>query len=239
MSTMFSSNSSGGVLVPPRRAAAIPNILPRPPACAGQRRAEAKANAKANAGTAYVAENPPSTYSVCPVTYALAGEARNTAVPAKSAGSLLRPTMVRAAIAAIRAGSLATAALSLVGTKPGHTELQHTPDAAQASDCDRVSAARPPLDAPYPPLFRNARWACCEVTLIIRPQPRAAINGPNRWPSRNGAVRLTAMVRSQSAMLSSASGGRTLTPAQLTRMSADPNAATAAAAARSSPARSA
>src|ERR1700677_1133869 len=201
MSTMFSSKSSGGVLVPPRRAAAIPNILPPPPACAGHRRANAKANA-ASAGQrrqrrAYVTENPPSTYSVCPVTYALAGEARNTAVPAKSAGSLLRPTIVRAAIAAIRAGSLATAALSRVGTKPGHTELQHTPAAAQASDWDRVSAARPPLDAPYPPLFRNARWACCEVTLIIRPQPRAAINGPNRWPSRNGAVRLTAMVRSQ------------------------------------------
>ena len=57
---------------------------------------------------------------------------------------------------------------------------------------------------------------------MIRPQPRAAIAGPNRWPSRNGAVRFTAMVRSQSASVSSASGGRRLIPAQLTRMSGSP-----------------
>ena len=108
----------------------------------------------------------------------------------------------------------------------------------QASDWDRVSAARPPFDAPYPPLFANARWACCEVTLMIRPKPRAAIAGPNRWPSRNGAVKLTATVRSQSSTLSDASGGRRLTPAQLTRMSGGPNAA-ASAAARSTCERSA
>src|SRR5580692_8186182 len=145
--------------------------------------------------------------------------------------------MVRAASAAINSGSAAMCALSRVGTKPGHTELQHTPEEAHASDWDRVSEARPPFDAPYPPLFANARCACCEVTLIIRPQPRAAIKGPNRWPSRNGAVRLTAMVRSQSAMLSSASGGRTLTPAQFTRMSGGPNAASASSAARFTAAR--
>ena len=136
-------------------------------------------------------------------------------------------------------GRDATCALSRVATKPGHTELQHTPEAAQASDWDRVSDARPPFEAPYAPLFANARWACCEVTLTIRPQPRAAISGPNRWPSRNGAVRLTAMVVSQSAILSEPSGGRRLTPAQLTRMSGDPNAAAAPSAARSTSARSA
>src|SRR6266581_4546551 len=139
--------------------------------------------------------------------------------------------MVRAAMAAERAGSLATAALSRVGTNPGQTELQHTPDRAQASDCDRVSAARPPLDAPYPPLLPKARPACCEVTLTIRPHPRAAIDGPNRWPSRNGAVRFTAMV-------SSASGGRRLMPAQLIKMSGSPKASAADRAARSAAARS-
>ncbi len=70
---------------------------------------------------------------------------------------------------------------------------------------------------------------------MIRPQPRAAIPGPNRWPSRNGAVRLTAMVRSQSARLSDSSGGRMFTPAQLTRMSGSPNAAAACSAACSTP----
>ena len=90
--------------------------------------------------------------------------------------------MVRAASLAINSGSAAMCALSRVGTKPGHTELQHTPP-AQASDWDRVSAARPPLDAPYPPLFANARWACCEVTLMIRPKPRAAITGRTAGPA--------------------------------------------------------
>ena len=50
--------------------------------------------------------------------------------------------------AAERAGSWATTALSRVGTNPGQTELQHTPDRAHASDCERVSAASPALDAP-------------------------------------------------------------------------------------------
>ena len=36
-------------------------------------------------------------------------------------------------MAAVRSGSLATCALSRVGTKPGHTELQHTPDRAEVS----------------------------------------------------------------------------------------------------------
>ena len=146
--------------------------------------------------------------------------------------------MVRAARAATRSGSAATCAFSRVGTNPGHTELQHTPDRAHASDCDRVSGGQA---RPSTPRTRrccaNARWACCEVTLMIRPQPRAAIAGPNRWPSRNGAVRLTAMVRSQSSTLSDGSGGRRLTPAQLTRMSGAPNAAAASSAARATAAR--
>ncbi len=129
--------------------------------------------------------------------------------------------------------------MSRVATNPGHTELQHTPYEAHASDCDRVSAASPPLLAPYAPLFPNARCACCEVTLMIRPQPREAIEGPNRWPSRNGAVRLTAMVRSQSSTLSDGSGGRRLMPAQLTRMSGGPKSPSASSAARETSAREA
>ncbi len=73
---------------------------------------------------------------------------------------------------------------------------------------------------------------------MIRPQPRPAIDGPNRWPSRNGAVRLTASVRSHSSSVSSPSGGRRLTPAQLTRMSGSPKTAAASMAARQTSARS-
>src|SRR5580693_6282010 len=72
---------------------------------------------------------------------------------------------------------------------------------------------------------------------MIRPQPRAAMPGPNRWPSRNGAVRLTAMVVSHWSADSSGSGGRRLTPAQLTRMSGSPNTAAASSAPRATAAR--
>ena len=74
---------------------------------------------------------------------------------------------------------------------------------------------------------------------MIRPQPRSAMPGPNRWPSRNGAVRLTAIVASQSSTVSDPSGGRRLIPAQFTRMSGGPNASSAPEAARATSARSA
>src|SRR5580693_3964529 len=74
--------------------------------------------------------------------------------------------------------------------------------------------------------------------LMIRPQPRAAMPGPNRWPSRKGAVRLTAIVWSHSAVVSASIGGRRLTPAAQTRMSGSPNAAAASSAPRASSARS-
>src|SRR6266702_7401858 len=144
-------------------------------------------------------------------------------MPAKSAGWPLRPIMVLAASAAERTGSRATGVVIAVGTKPGAIALQRTPDAAQASACDLVSDTRPPLAAPYPPLLPNARMACCDATLMMRPQPWAAIAGPNSWPSRNGAVRLTSSVRSHSAWASWASGGLMFTPAALTRMSGSPN----------------
>src|SRR5260370_22454950 len=98
----------------------------------------------------------------------------------KSGGGRLGPIIVRAASAAVRAGSLAESRVSGVITKQGEIALQHTPRGAHASDWDRVSDARPPLDAPYPPLFPNARTACWDATLMIRPQRRSAIGGPKR-----------------------------------------------------------
>ncbi|CAM5697174.1 hypothetical protein SVIOM74S_03300 [Streptomyces violarus] len=61
--------------------------------------------------------------------------------------------------------------------------------------------------------------------------------GPKRWPSRNGASRLTAIVRSQTSSVSSSIGGRTLIPALLTRMSGSPKASTARSAAVRTPSR--
>src|SRR5580693_8505803 len=140
--------------------------------------------------------------------------------------------MVRAARAAERTGSLATASVSGVATNPGVIALQHTPLPAQASDWDRVSPVRPALDAPYPPLLPNARTACWEATLMIRPQPRRAIAGPKHWPSTNGAVRFTVITSAHCSRVCSPSGGRGLAPAALTRMSGSPYAETASPAAR-------
>src|SRR5260221_12907973 len=136
-------------------------------------------------------------------------------MPSKSAGWPFRPIMVRPARAAERTGSDATCLVIVVATKPGAIALQHTPEADQASACDLVSDTRPPLDAPYPPLLPKALIACCDATLMMRPQPLAAIAGPNCWPSRNGAVRFTSSERSQSSGVSSASGGLRVPPAGL------------------------
>ena len=68
------------------------------------------------------------------MTYPLAGLARKTAAPSKSAGSPFRPIIVRAASARTRSGSLVTGAVSGVTTKPGQIALQHTPRPAHASD---------------------------------------------------------------------------------------------------------
>src|ERR1700683_4081755 len=119
---------------------------------------------------------------VWPVMYSLAADARKTTTPAKSDGSPFLPMCVRPASAADRTGSDATSTVSGVDTNPGQTELTHTPAGAAASDCDRVRAASPPLAPPYPPLLPNARIACWEVMLMIRPQPLDAIAGPNRCP---------------------------------------------------------
>ena len=109
-----------------------------------------------------------------------------------------------------------------MATNPGVIALQHTPLGAHASDWDRVSPASPALDAPYPPLLPNARTACWEATLMIRPQPRRAIAGPKRWPSTNGAVRFTASTSPHCSSVCSPSGGRGLAAAAFTRMSGSP-----------------
>src|SRR5690606_34255442 len=93
-------------------------------------------------------ENPPSTNSECPVTYPDAAPARNTAAPAKSSGTPLRPTVVRAASAAMVSASSWRRWLRGVSTKPGTSVFAVTPRADHASDCERASDSRPPLETP-------------------------------------------------------------------------------------------
>ncbi len=69
-------------------------------------------------------------------------------MPVKSSGVPLRPIIVRAAIAATRAGSDDAAVVSGVRTNPGTIALQVTPEADHCSAVERVSETRPPFDTP-------------------------------------------------------------------------------------------
>ncbi len=112
----------------------------------------------------------------------------------KSAGSPLRPVMERAARASTRPGMACAGSVSGVSTNPGTMVLLHTPCGDHASACERERPVIAALLTPYAPLSPNALIDCCEPTLMMRPQPRAAMRGPKCWPSRYGAVMLTRMV---------------------------------------------
>ena len=143
-------------------------------------------------------------------------------MPARSSGSPLRPIIVCAAAAAARAGSARTGAVRAVLKNPGAIALHVMPCADQASAMARVSCASPPLLAPYGALSGNALADCSEVTLTMRPNARAFMPGASTCVSLNGAARLSARVKSQSASRTSMNGWRRLTPAALTRMSTPP-----------------
>ena len=63
--------------------------------------------------------------------------------------------------------------------------------------------------------------------LMMRPQPRAAMRGPNSRAQRNGPLTLVSMTVSQSASVSVSLAPRMLMPALLTRMSIGPRARSA------------
>mmetsp|Transcript_20100 Transcript_20100/g.34593 ORF Transcript_20100/g.34593 Transcript_20100/m.34593 type:complete len:161 (+) Transcript_20100:168-650(+) len=72
------------------------------------------------------APKPPSTMSVCPVTYPLAPDAKKTVGPTKSSGSEFRPTSVASASFCARSSSAKTLAVSSVRTYPGPMLLHVT-----------------------------------------------------------------------------------------------------------------
>src|SRR5438093_8312872 len=137
---------------------------------------------------------------------------------------------VRAAISAQRTESLASGAVSAVAKKPGAIAFAFTPYLDQAWACARVSCASAPFDAPYGALSAKARTDCSDAMLMIRPQLFAIIAGASLCARRNGASRLTRIVASHAASVTSSIGARRLTPAAQTRMSGAPKRALARAA---------
>src|SRR5687767_11731390 len=84
------------------------------------------------------------------------------------------------------------------------------------------------------PAFEEAYTAAWDIApvlaptlemLTMRPQPRSFIPAPNARDRRNGARRLTAIVRSKSAIVVSSIGFSTRIAALFTRMSAAPTSA--------------
>ena len=89
------------------------------------------------AGVAYgypITEKPPSTGIAVPVTKSEAGEARNTAMPAKSSMSPQRPAGVRASTRSCRPSiCCARARVRSVSIQPGRIALTWMLSAAQAT----------------------------------------------------------------------------------------------------------
>jgi len=104
---------------------------------------------------------PPSTYRVCPFTYALAGLHRNTAAPARSAGVELRAAIVRAASCRALGSSAKTEAVSSVWTKPGAIAFDVMPSypcaGLYASARARVRPSTPDFAAAYGSEFGKAK----------------------------------------------------------------------------------
>src|SRR3954471_4863411 len=91
-------------------------------------------------------EYPPSTGIAVPVTKSEAGEARNTAMPAKSADAPQRAAGERARTLSCRPSTCSRARLvRSVSIQPGSTALAWILSGAQATAQDRVNCTMPPL----------------------------------------------------------------------------------------------
>ena len=131
-------------------------------------------------------------------------------MPSKSPGSPLRPTIVRRG----ERGAPVRVAGRLPGQRRDH-EAGGDRVAAHAAGGPGLGLGpgqrgQPALGGAVRPAVAERPDRLLRATLMIRPQPRSAMPGPNRWPSRNGAVRLTAMVWSHWPMVSARIGGRRL-----------------------------
>ena len=93
----------------------------------------------------------------------------------------------------------------------------------------RVSCRTPPFAAVYGTTVGRARSLISEAMWMILPRLRSIMPGSTACDTMNGAVRLVAMMSSQSFCLNSWNGARRWMPALLTRMSIRPWRAIAAA----------
>lgn len=96
---------------------------------------------------AYLPIHPPSTTSVCPLTYPPALPAKNTTGPLKSPGTPHLPAGILSLILLNRPSSLSSAVFISVSTYPGATAFTVTPLAVHSFAKDLVSWATAPLEA--------------------------------------------------------------------------------------------
>lgn len=98
-------------------------------------------------GPDYLPIHPPSTTSVCPLTYPPPLPARNTTGPLKSSGTPHLPAGIRSSIPLFRPSSPRSASFISVAMYPGATAFTVTPLEVHSFARDFVSWATAPLEA--------------------------------------------------------------------------------------------
>src|SRR6185437_13588287 len=119
-------------------------------------------------------EYPPSTGRITPVTNAAAGDSRNNAGPATSAGCPQRRMGVRSMMVRERDSLSCNGCVNAVAIQPGAMALQRMRSGAQAIASDLVNCATPPLLALYAGAAPLPKKLSIEATLRMLPPFRAS-----------------------------------------------------------------
>ena len=113
-----------------------------------------------------------------------------------------------------------------MSTYPGDSAFTRTPREAHSKASDLVIATSPALEALYATCCCGTLTMCApdiEAMVTIRPDCCSSITRPTRWQVRKTPVRLTPMVRCQTArIISSAGVGSSDSPAAATSPSIRP-----------------
>src|SRR2546425_8791591 len=139
---------------------------------------------------------PPSTTSVCPLTYEDRSDARKRMAAAMSAGMATRRSGV---LSSLRRLSSSGTRLEIRGvhTIPGATALVRTPDGPSSTARDRTHDISPALAAPYAACRGADVMPLTDATNTMAPPPDADIERPAAWANRKAWRSTMPKVQSQ------------------------------------------
>src|SRR5258706_7541975 len=128
--------------------------------------------------------------------------ARNTAIPAKSSITPLRPAGVRRSTWSFRSGKCCRPArVRSVSIQPGSTAFTWTLSRAHATASDFVNWTSPPFEALYAAVVELLQKEYNGPMLMIFPSPTRLKTGWTPRAHRNPLVRLVSRMRCHSARL--------------------------------------